>query len=300
MIEQQREAALLALQGTALGDGFGQSFASTPEAPEALLARRELPPGPWRWSDDTMMASAIAEVLLMRGRVDQDELARSFARRFAEQPTRGYGAMAHHILTRIVHGDPWRKAREVYRGQGSMGNGAAMRVCPAGAYFFEDPALAVDAAVASAEITHAHPEGKAGATAVAAAAAWLKARQGQDHEPDGLLEFVQTMTPVGQVHDGLRAARRAAGWRPAEVAEVLGDGSQMLAPDTVPFALWVVAHFGRSFEDAQFAAMEGLLAPSADRDTVCAIVGGLVALRVGRAGLPAPWLLRCEALPLSV
>jgi ADP-ribosylglycohydrolase len=84
------------------------------------------------------------------------------------------------------------------------------------------------------------------------------------------------------------------------VAEVLGDGSQMLAPDTVPFALWVVAHFGRSFEDAQFAAMEGLLAPSADRDTVCAIVGGLVALRVGRAGLPAPWLLRCEALPLSV
>jgi ADP-ribosylglycohydrolase len=134
--EQQRRAAMLALRGTALGDGFGQSFLLGPEAPEQLVRRREAPLGPWRWSDDTMMATAITEVLLARGHVDQDALARQFARRYTEQPGRGYGAVSHHILAKIAGGEPWREARLVYQGKGSMGNGAAMRVAPAGAYYF--------------------------------------------------------------------------------------------------------------------------------------------------------------------
>ena len=34
-----------------------------------------------------------------------------------------------------------------------------------------------------------------------------------------------------------------------------------------------------------------------DIDTNCAIVGGIVAARVGRAGLPADWIARRERLP---
>lgn len=41
------------------------------------------------------------------------------------------------------------------------------------------------------------------------------------------------------------------------------------------------------------AALEGL----GDSDTNCAIVGGIVAARLGRGGLPADWLARREALP---
>lgn len=33
-----------------------------------------------------------------------------------------------------------------------------------------------------------------------------------------------------------------------------------------------------------------------DRDTTCAIVGGIVALRVGLAGLPSEWLSHREPL----
>jgi ADP-ribosylglycohydrolase len=297
--DERRRAALLALRGTALGDGFGQAFLLGPEAPEQLVRRREAPLGPWRWSDDTMMATALTEVLIDHGRVDQDALARRFAERYVEQPGRGYGAVAHHILSKIAEGEPWQEARLVYRGQGSMGNGAAMRVAPAGAYFFHDSEQAVQAAIDSAEITHAHPEGKAGAVAVAAAAAWLRARQGQPWQADDLLAMVTEITPAGRVQDALRAAQRASGWAPADVAEVLGDGSQIIAFDTVPFSLWVVAHHGSTFEGALFAAMSGLLGHGADRDTICAIVGALVALRVGEEGLPPSWIKRCEPLLIS-
>jgi len=53
-----------------------------------------------------------------------------------------------------------------------MRNGAAMRVAPASAWFADDREAAVRAAIASAAVTHAHPEGQAGAAAVAAAAVY--------------------------------------------------------------------------------------------------------------------------------
>ena len=68
-------------------------------------------------------------------------------------------------------GTDWRDAaRRPFRGAGSMGNGAAMRVAPLGAWFADDVARAVDEARRSAEVTHMHPEGIAGAVAVAVAA----------------------------------------------------------------------------------------------------------------------------------
>jgi hypothetical protein len=37
-----------------------------------------------------------------------------------------------------------------------------------------------------------------------------------------------------------------------------------------------------------------------DRDTTCAIAGGVVAMAVGRAGLPASWLAAREPLGFDV
>ena len=47
-----------------------------------------------------------------------------------------------------------------------------MRVAPLGAYFADDLEMVRAQAVLAAEVTHAHPEGIAGAVAVALAAAW--------------------------------------------------------------------------------------------------------------------------------
>jgi ADP-ribosylglycohydrolase len=60
--------------------------------------------------------------------------------------------------------------------------------------------------------------------------------------------------------------------------------------DTVPFCLWVVEHYRDDFEQALWTTVGGL----GDRDTTCAIVGGIVALT---STIPTEWLKRREALP---
>jgi len=81
-------------------------------------------------------------------------------------------AAAHSaILQAIVEGMPWSEAAlSIFDGLGSMGNGGAMRVAPVGAYFAGELARVIEEARASAIPTHAHPDGQAGAIAVAVAA----------------------------------------------------------------------------------------------------------------------------------
>ena len=118
----RREAAWASLHGLALGDALGSQFF----VPEnlAAYASREVPPGRWRWTDDTEMACGIWSVLAEAGHVDQDLLARTFAER--HDFMRGYGPSTNRLLRLVREGGDWRElAREPFEGQGSWGNGAA-------------------------------------------------------------------------------------------------------------------------------------------------------------------------------
>ncbi|MBO8190218.1 ADP-ribosylglycohydrolase family protein [Streptomyces oryzae] len=168
--------ALASLRGLAVGDALGSQF-FVPDNLSALR-RRELPPGLWKWTDDTEMAASVVAVLAAHGHVDQDALAASFAEH--HDFFRGYGPAVNRML-RLIHqeGGDWRElAAALFDGQGSWGNGGAMRVAPLGAWFADDPERAAEEAERSATVTHRHPEAVAGTRAVAAAAA-LVAGQAQ-------------------------------------------------------------------------------------------------------------------------
>jgi hypothetical protein len=77
------------------------------------------------------------------------------------------------------------------------------------------------------------------------------------------------------------------------VVAALGNGSRVSAQDTVPLVLWCAARHPGNYEAALWLTVSAL----GDRDTTCAMVGGIIACRVGRAGLPQEWLSRREALP---
>ena len=125
---------------------------------------------PWRWTDDTAMALEIVANLREFGEINPDALARGFARRYDEPTLRAYGLGMHELLPKLHEGD-WRvEAAALFGGKGSFGNGAAMRAAPIGAYFADDPNLAARNAALSARVTHSHPDGIAGAVAVAMAA----------------------------------------------------------------------------------------------------------------------------------
>ena len=291
------ERARTSLEGLSLGDAFGERFFIPHSLAEDWIARRRLPGPPWRYTDDTAMALCIVEVLERHGEVDQDDLALTFARGYAEDPARGYGAGAHGILQQIGRGRPWQaESRAAFGGLGSFGNGGAMRVAPVGAYFCDDFEAAARNARLSAEVTHFHPEGQAGAVAIAVAAAWACCSRERPEPGTGreLFEVVLEHTPDSDTREGIARARTLSHESGVGVAvRLLGNGSQISAPDTVPFALWCAARHTDDFCEALWSTVSGL----GDRDTTCAMVGGIVASAVGRDALPSAWLAAREALP---
>ncbi len=290
---ERRRGARLSLEGLSVGDAFGERFFGPIDDVVPRIHARAIDPPPWCYTDDTEMALSLVEQLEERGAIEQDDLAIRFARRM--DPMRGYGQGAYEILSAVRAGRPWRAVSSgAFRGRGSFGNGAAMRVAPVGAYFSDDLDRVVEQASRSAEVTHAHAEGIAGAIAVAVAAALCASTDGVDAR--AFLQAVLGRVPSGYTHDGLNAAIALPnGCEPVAAAKALGNGSGVTSPDTVPFCLWAVAHhLSRSYEEALWATVSVL----GDRDTTCAIVGGVLVLRTGLEGIPPAWRAARESLPI--
>ncbi|WP_340375493.1 ADP-ribosylglycohydrolase family protein [Streptomyces sp. SS7] len=283
------ERALASLRGLAVGDALGSQFFVPANYP--LLKERALPPGPWQWTDDTEMACSVVAVLASHDRIDQDALARSFAEH--HDFDRGYGPAVNRLLRLVREGADWRElSAALFKGQGSWGNGAAMRIAPLGAWYADDPEQATHQAEISSYPTHQHREAVVGAMAVAAAAALVGAPGGPPG-PAALLDGVIALVPKSAVGAGLRRARDMLDYDDAgTVAAVLGCGRRTSAHDTVPFALWSAARALGDYETAFWTTAQ----VGGDVDTTCAIVGGV--LSAGKTGIPpAAWAEQVEALP---
>ncbi|MFN6568949.1 ADP-ribosylglycohydrolase family protein [Dendronalium sp. ChiSLP03b] len=284
--------AQCSLEGLSVGDAFGERFFLHPNVVESLVAARAIPASPWYYTDDTQMALSIVAILREYGEINQDKLAESFAKQYDSQ--RGYGPAMQGLLMQIREGEPWQQvASSLFGGQGSYGNGAAMRVAPIGAFFAEDLDLVISQARASAEITHTHPEAIAGAIAVAVAAAWAWRLKNSLPSKEEFLNLVLPYVPESEVSSKIRLARDLADTPVPSAAAVLGNGTHVSAQDTVPFALWCAAQHLDRYEEALWLTVSGL----GDRDTTCAIAGGIVALSTGGEGIPTTWLQAREPLP---
>lgn len=291
------DVMLDSLEGLSVGDALGQVFPVVRQVNISDLRAGVVPPGPWGWTDDTEMACGIVAELLEHGGIDQDRLALAFANRF--DAGRDYGWWAQQTLNKVRRGVHWRKAAGAVRdGEGSCGNGGAMRVAPLGAYYADQPDRIAAEAVRSAEVTHLHPEGVAGAVAVALAAGQAGGARisGTRPTPTDFITAVLDRLQAGETAQLIRRARDLIG-APAEVAaNELGTGVRVLSQDTVPFTLWVAA----TYLDDYPAAVTTCIAAGGDIDTTSAIVGGIVAAYTGGGagvGVPPAWRASREPLP---
>lgn len=292
---QRVERAGCSLEGLSVGGAFGECFFVNANAVSALTGSRTPPAAPWPFTDDTQMALSVFATLRGHGHVESDYLAASFAERYDDR--RRYGPSMRGLLEWIRLGVPWSVADpRLFGGSGSHGNGAAMRVAPLGAYFADDLEAVVREAEKSAAVTHAHPEAVAGAVAVAVAAAWavrLRA-SGETCEGREFLDRILFHVPDSAVREKIRHARNLApGCSVYLAVAALGNGTQISAQDTVPFALWCAAQHLNDYEEALWLTVRGL----GDRDTTCAIVGGIVAAHTGIDGIPSAWRQAREPLP---
>jgi ADP-ribosylglycohydrolase len=292
--DERLARARCSLEGLSVGDALGGFFEFAGAHAVKRIAERALPHPPWHYTDDTMMALSIVSVLRQKGAIDQDLLARSFAERY--ERARGYGPATRAVLARIRKGEHWRDAApSLFGGQGSYGNGAAMRAGPIGGYFADDLAVVAEHARRSAEITHAHPAALAGAIATAGAAAWAWRLRGRPApQVHDFLDLVRLLVPASQVRDSIGRARDLPPDTSAHAAGVaLGNGTRVSSPDTVPFAIWCAARHLGDYQEAIWQTASGL----GDVDTTCAIAGSIVALYTGEAGIPTAWHQAREPLP---
>lgn len=288
--------ACCSLEGLSVGDALGQHMIVYLLKVGALPGR-DLPPSPWYFTDDTYMALSIMSLLCQQGEIDQDRLAADFALRYHHDASRGYGPGMPGLLQRINTGRPWREASQSqFAGQGSFGNGAAMRVAPLGAYFADSMETVIEQAQASAEVTHAHLEGIAGAIAVAVAAAWawrLRERKVRPTRAE-FLDLLLPSVPESEVQRKIHLARDlSARASVLSAAAKLGNGSLVSAQDTVPFVLWCAGQYLGSYEQA----ITQTLRAGGDMDTTCAMVGGIVVLFGGAERIPREWRKAREPLP---
>lgn len=278
------------LLGLALGDALGAPHEGGPLERLVWRAIGRTADGKRRWTDDTAMTLDVAESLVERGGIDQDDLAARFAR--SHRWSRGYGPGTAKLLRGVRRGKDWRRlAATVFPG-GSCGNGGAMRAPVVGLRYWNDPARLSTMTRASAEVTHAHPLGIEGAQIVAHATAAAVASGDADDIRDAARR--QAVSPEFESRFAIADAwhREQADPPPRDIARGLGNGT--LATQSCVTAV----HLATRFLDRDFIDMIDCIARlRGDVDTIGAMAGAIWGAARGVDALPAAALADLEDVP---
>lgn len=285
------------LKGLSVGDALGEALSYRFYEVRDHLDFSVFRDHSVRYTDDTAMAKGIVEILELLHSIDQDALAWKFSSNFINDPDRGYGKMARKILRDIASGSDWLTTSSTAFGHGSFGNGAAMRVAPLGVYYSDEIDLISNAATLSAQVTHYHPEAVAGAIAVAVAAGTAAAQRGKPAETarDAIWRMVEQHTPTSEVKARIQFARESNITEPKDIANEVGNGTEISAQDTVPFCIWSACKYLANYQEALLNTIE----VGGDCDTNAAIVGGIVSAYTGLAAIPEEWLRVTELVEFS-
>jgi len=287
MLEEKFVGGML---GSAVGDAIGE-LAFRYRRRESLLKRIE-EVDILRYTDDTAMALGLAESLSEIGRVDEEHLGDTFKRNFEREPWRGY-ALGPPTIFAMVERQKMSyssAAGRLFGGEGSFGNGAAMRITPL-ALFFHDSNNLYAEAEASARITHTHPLGIDGAAVLAKAVATAIRLDPKEKFPLDdfclqLCDFARTSLFRSKITLLTELVRKDAPL--AEAAELLG--MDVTAQNSVPFAIFAFLKGRDSFEKTLFnATLSG-----GDRDTLGAMAGGISGAYLGAGAIPSDWLEKLE------
>lgn len=274
------------LLGTALGDAVGE-LAFVCRSKKRLLevlGQVEL----LRYTDDTAMALALTESLIENRGLEREALGKRFHQAYLEEPWRGYGPGPPRIFALVEKtGQGYcEAAQKLYRGEGSFGNGAAMRIAPIGLLYHDDEALYEKAAL-SASVTHAHPVGQDGAAILAEAIAWM-IRQKADEKLKihRLLEHLILSARTAEIREKMNLLRSLLEEEADEEAAARLLGKSVAVQESMPFALYAFLRHPDSFKDCLFTAV----LHGGDRDTLGAMAGAAAGAYLGARALPTDWL----------
>ena len=278
--------------GSAIGDAMGELAFRYPEKDKLIGATKRV--AELRYTDDTAMAIGLATSLLNKGHVETQDLGETFQRNFEKEPWRGYATGPARIFSlvrsrAITYVDA---AQMLFGGNGSFGNGAAMRIAPLGLFFHNSHQI-YELASSSAEVTHAHPIGKDGAAVQAMAVARaVRLDPSEEFRPEQFIHYLMEFARTSVMRAKLELLKKLlnADVLPSIVAKQLGQS--VAVHESLPFAIYSFLRFPRCFEDCLYCAiMHG-----GDRDTLGAMAGAIAGAYLGCEAIPPLWRIKLENL----
>ncbi len=274
------------LTGISIGDAFGECFFAEESFVKNHIQQRIIPEGDPDFTDDTIMAIAVFRSLEKYGEIDQDFLAEEFTKNYHLDINRGYGPSMHRYFREVKSGDYWKEVSYAkFEGQGSMGNGGAMRAAVIGAFFYDDLNRLKENAERSCEVTHANREAMEGTKAIALAAAFaVREKLGMEmFDKQDFIRNIQHELMDSDMKSKLNKCLYLDGNPSMELLmKTLGNGTGMTAQDTVPLVIWMLSRYRYDIEECLWNTVSAL----GDRDTTCAMAGGVCILYCNENTIP--------------
>lgn len=294
------ELAKESLLGVSIGDAFGDSFFGNSDYIEECIKLKTIPKTNWEFTDDTIMSLAVFEELEEDENINQERFIKKICLNHNKDVNRGYGATARKIIREITDGGDWKQiANAVFDGQGSMGNGAAMRVNPIGAYYFDNFEKVKELAIKSSIVTHTNNEAIAGAISIAIATA-IATKMKVENKSISPIEFIDSILleiPDSDTKSKIAKSKSLSyNYHIETIKSILGNGVKMTSQDTVPFVVWCSAYNLNNFESGLWKAVSIL----GDRDTICAMVGGILIMSSYESKMPIEWVNNVERIESSI
>lgn len=278
------------LVGSALGDAIGElafHFSSKERLELKLRRLKEL-----IYTDDTAMTIGLGESLIKRGYLDTQDLGGKFKHNFKNEPWRGYASGPPTIFSMVERtGISYTEAAKLlFGGKGSFGNGAAMRAAPVGLLYYDSPNLYQEASL-SASVTHAHPIGVDGAAVQAKAVSLALNLDPEEDLP--LADFINDLIAFAKTQEMKRKLQLLQKLLENETPPMRAAqqiGRSVMAPESLPYALYCFLRHTKSFPDCLFSA----ILYGGDRDTLGAMACAVSGAYLGLESIPPVWKAKLE------
>lgn len=228
------------------------------------------------YTDDTQMMISVVQTLIELKKIEIDHLAAKFAENY--HPDRGYGQGAREIINAIGFGKDWNQvAKTIFNGEGSLGNGAAMRVAPVGLFFADDLQRVADEAALSAQVTHHHEIGVDSARLMAVATAFAANSQGQGFDKQQFLETLMGFAKTDEFQWQINLALQLPAF-----SSLVSFGNSLEAHRSLMTSVLCFADSPDDYSNAIARA----IGQGDDVDTLAAMTGALSGARLGIERVP--------------
>ena len=279
-----------AMVGSALGDAVG-FLAYKYQDRDDLLARIDQAEN-LTYTADTVMAVAMAETLINEGSISTRSLGDSFLKHFASKPWQRQGAEPPEIY-RIVERegiDYVYAARRLFDGEGSYGNGAAMRITPL-ALFYHNAEDLYEKARISAEVTHTHPVGIDGAAVFAKAlASTVTLRPQRPFSPQNFIDMLIDFARTDEIKNKLALIPPLLEKDVDPAESVTRLGNSVIVQESMPMALFCFLRYPHTWLESVLCA----ITHGGKRDTMGIMAGALSGAYLGVSAITDQWRNKLE------